>query len=132
MLGGGNPVSGSNPAGIGTTLNHIGNFVYAYSGPIATGGTGSADKTALVFTTGSEIIRCTVTQCDNGGGSADKLMTINMDGQTIWEARYTDNQTNIGDQPLPIIIPPNTKIEILIGSAASENMSVMLSGEVYA
>ena len=125
-------LGGSNPAGTGTSLNYIGNLVYGYSGPIATGGTGSADKIALVFTTGAEIINCTITQCDDGGGSADKLMTVKLDSQAIWQARYTDNPTNIGEQPLPLVIPPHTKVEVLVGSAGSENMSVMLSGEIYA
>jgi len=130
--GGAGNVAGSNPAGTGTTLNYIGNFVYGYSGPRATGGSGSADVTALDFSTGNETIICTVSQCDDGGGSADKLMTIKMDSQAIWQCRYTDNATNIGEQPIPIVIPPFTRVEVLVGSAASENMSVMLSGEIYA
>ena len=132
LVGGAGNVAGSNPAGTGTSLNYIGKFVYAYSGPLATAGSGSADVTALDFSTGNEIINCTVSQCDDGGGTADKLMSIKLDGQAIWQCRYTDNATNKGEQPIPIVLPPFTHVEVLIGSAASENMSVMLSGEISA
>jgi len=118
-------------ASIGKTLNYIGDRVYGYSGALATGGSGSPDVTALKFTTGNHIIYCTVSQCDDGGGSADKLMTINLNGSTIWKARYTDNATNISEQPLPLVLPPYTEVEVLIGSASAENMSVMLVGRVY-
>ena len=127
--GAGNPVGGSF-TGPAEALEFTGNFCYAYSGPLATGASGSADVTALKFTTGSHVINCTVTQCDDGGGSADKLMTIKLNGSTIWQARYTDNATNISEQPLPLVISPYTEVEVLIGSAGTENMSVMLVGEV--
>ena len=127
--GAGNPVGGSF-TGPAEALEFTGNFCYAYSGVLATGASGSADVTALKFTTGSHVINCTVTQCDDGGGSADKLMTIKLNGATIWQARYTDNATNISEQPLPLVISPYTEVEVLIGSAGTENMSVMLVGEV--
>ena len=57
-------------------------------------------------------------------------MTIKLNGATIWKARYTDNTTNISEQPLPLVISPYTEVEVLIGSAGTENMSVMLVGEV--
>ena len=34
MLGGGNPIGGANPAGVGSTLNYIGNHAYGASGSI--------------------------------------------------------------------------------------------------
>ena len=34
MLGGGNPVGGSNPTGISSNINYIGNHVYGTSGAI--------------------------------------------------------------------------------------------------
>jgi len=121
-----------NPSGTGTSLNYIGNFVYGYAGPVATGGTGSADVTALKFATGAEIIKCTVAFCDDGGGSADKLMKIELDNQAVWDARYTDNSTLASEQPLPFIIPPHSRVTIFVGSATTDNISLMLVGELYA
>ena len=34
MLGGGNPVGGQNPAGIGSSLNYIGKHAYLYTGAV--------------------------------------------------------------------------------------------------
>ena len=31
MLGGGNPVGSSNPAGVGSSINYVGKHAYAYS-----------------------------------------------------------------------------------------------------
>ena len=53
--GGGAPnVAGSNPAGTGTSLNYIGDHVYAYSGTFQSL---NATATMLQFTTGSEYIK---------------------------------------------------------------------------
>ena len=56
MLGGSNPVSGANPAGIGQTLNYLRagdrSYAYAHSGLVDV----DNNETVLAeFTTGSEI-----------------------------------------------------------------------------
>ena len=52
--GGGAPnVAGSNPAGTGTSINYVGDFVYGYSGSMTVDDT---ETTMLEFTTGSELI----------------------------------------------------------------------------
>ena len=48
MLGGSNPVSSANPAGIGTSLNYLGKHAYATSGQFADTQT---QATMLKFTT---------------------------------------------------------------------------------
>ena len=67
MLGGGNPVSGSNPAGTGSSLNYIGKHAYGYSGVIAVN---NVEKTLLQFSTGNLYIVAKVQF--NTGGSANK------------------------------------------------------------
>ena len=55
MLGGGNPVGGQNPVGVGSVLNYIGNFAYAYSGSVSVSSTDFNNPDILLsFTTGRE------------------------------------------------------------------------------
>ena len=58
--GGASNVAGSNPAGVGSSINYVrtdeGNFAYAFSGDVVDAGTGSANTTMLDFTTGNETI----------------------------------------------------------------------------
>ena len=88
--GGGAPnVAGSNPSGVGTSLNYLrtseATFAYAYSGEFATN---TSDQTLLDFTTGSEVIVGTLqftgpiskTTAQNGRIST---CVISMDSQVI-------------------------------------------------
>ena len=53
--GGAGNVAGSNPAGVGSNLNYVGNLVYAYSGDITLNANLPNPTTLLEFTTGAEL-----------------------------------------------------------------------------
>ena len=48
--GGAGNVAGSNPAGVGTSINYIGNHAYAYAGALSAS---TSAETRLNFTTGA-------------------------------------------------------------------------------
>jgi hypothetical protein len=135
--GAGNPVGGSNPAGIGQTLNYIGNHAYAYSGVVTSAGSqGDATTTALKFETAGSYIEVTIawgnTQTSN---TADNMFKIKMDSQEVYGVRFREggdsNHTN--PKNLHLIIPPYTSFEALVGTSAdAHNWTVTLVGRVYA
>ncbi len=136
MLGGGNPVGGANPAGIGQSVNYIGNHAYAYSGTVtSSGGQSNPTDTALKFETGSAYINATIAWGNTQTSStADNMFEINMDSQTVFEVKFREggdsNHTN--PKNLHLIIPPYTKFEVLIGTSADpHDFTVTLVGEVY-
>jgi len=133
--GGAGNVAGSNPAGVGTSLNYIGDHAYGYSGVI---GATSSGTTYLDFTTGREYIVGTV-QCNYTLNQAeDMTYEIKMDGQVVqkWINAGATGVSNAGfepQNPQQIIIPPYTRVEIVITSASTTRDQVAsLVGRVYA
>jgi hypothetical protein len=124
MLGGGssgfggasNPVGGNNPAGIGATLNYIGNRVYAYSGLIDAN---DVATTLLKFTTGSEIIVGQIYVAMVTNSTDDFQYDINIDGQVAFSA-FIKGGANFGmerNAAIPIILPPHTDVIITAQNA---------------
>jgi hypothetical protein len=135
MLGGaGNPVGAANPAGIGTTLNYIGKFCYAYSGQIAT--TSSDDMTLLQFETGSELLRVQLSMVTYGVTSEDFRYKISFNSQQINEVYFVDTFDSYTEDSRNFfyIIPPYTKVLITGNSVGggSGNIGAMLAGEIHA
>tara|TARA_R100001463_G_C3540196_1_gene222347 strand:+ start:1915 stop:2328 length:414 start_codon:yes stop_codon:yes gene_type:complete len=137
MLGGGNPLGGSNPAGIGSTLNYIGKFVYANSGTFEAK---NSEQTLLSFTTGSETIvgklNCygQVNFSDPGAGGITTWQ-LSLNSEVVAVLRI---DTAALDMSLPdfinVIIPPFTKVDLKALSnenTPDEKLTAMLTGEVY-
>ena len=132
MLGGGNPVSSSNPSGVGSSITYIGKHAYAYSGEIAIAASSSADTTMLKFETGNQYVLGKLNFSSDGGGSSDIYIDIKIDSQVVFTARYSTSYHASSEQPLPILIPPFAKFEVLMGSDGNENMTSHYVGETYA
>ena len=136
LVGGGgapNVSGGSNPAGTGSSLNYIGNHCYAYSGVVTPGGATSADTTALKFTTGNSYAMVEVNwTCMSTSATVDQYFQMIMDSQIIFNARAEDDETATAQSPIKVLLPPFTAVEIKVGDAASNDMSVILAGRVYA
>ena len=125
MLGGGNPVSGgSNPAGIGKTLNYIGKHAYAYSGPVNVDQTG-AKITLLQFDTSNQYIVGSIILGRNDFTSDDIVLYVEFDSQTVGAFGST-GYTDAADQDIDLIIPPFTKVRI-----AARNLSQDVDRECY-
>ena len=122
-----------NPAGTGTSLNYIGNHCYAYSGVITPSGAASADTTALQFTTGNSYAMVEINwTCMSTSATVDQYFQMSMDSQIIFNARAEDDESATSQSPIKVLIPPFTKVEVKVGDAAANDMSVILAGRVYA
>ena len=120
--GAGNIAGGSNPAGTGTTLNYIGNHVYAYSGTFPST---NASQTMLEFSTGSEYIVGELTAngaIDFSSGNIDAGVAsgyrISINGEVISQLK-----TDSGAEDMPsnsiqeLVLAPFTdvKVELISG-----------------
>ena len=137
MLGGGNPVGGANPTGIGKTLNYIGEHAYAYSGEVTVN---NATQTMLEFETGSSYIMAKFSYgVDRNaalGGNKQIGFTISMDSQKVMQVvTYTNSSHGIldFDNNYEILIPPFTKVKIESETDEADNIPTyaMLTGRVY-
>ena len=134
--GGAGNTAGSNPSGIGSGLNYVGNLCYAYSGPFADSQT---PQTVLNFTTGGELIKgilqfnAFVDEADPSAGSRGTC-TIEMDGQVIAILKadgLEDDTPNVATQQL--VIPPFTSMTAKIdssGTTATHKATVLFTGEI--
>ena len=131
--GGGSGFSNTvNPSGTGTNLNYIGEHAFAYSGEVAISASSTADTTMLKFATGNEYVVGKLNFSNDSGGSSDVYIDIKIDGQVVFTARYSTAATATNDQPLPLLIPPYAKVEVIMGSDGNENMTAHYIGRVYA
>jgi hypothetical protein len=127
----GNP-AGSNPAGIGSGFNYLGQHAYAYSGSIAVGG---SLTTMLDFTTGANSYWVGDFRVegafDDVAGSTIQVK-VSMDGQTIMLAKTTEDR--YGDRPeISLLIPPQTRvhIEAFQNTGGDLDFQAILVGRVY-
>ena len=137
MLGGGNPVGGANPAGIGTSLNYIGNHCYATSGEFECK---TSDQTLLSFSTGNSYIIATLVMnapirfADITDGFV-RGFKLNFNSETVLAVKADSSQE---DMPayieVKVLIPPYTKVE-LICRDSTDNAAYLgtanLTGRVY-
>jgi len=123
-------------ASVGLSGRYIGQHFYAYSGQTAAGA--DADALLLDFTSGSGYIvgQFQFTYATDTLQDADARYTIKLNGQIV--IRYWDFQELRagGDphQPLPMIIPPFTRVETLannVGAGSGQLMCSIFTGRVY-
>ena len=127
--GGAGNIAGSNPAGTGTTLNYIGDHVYAYSGTFSST---NASQTMLEFSTGSEYIVGTLTV----NGAID-FSSANIDAGVASGFRISINgevisllKTDSGAEDMPtnsmqeLVLAPFTDVKVEI-IAAGNNLSFL-------
>jgi len=133
IAGAGNPVGGSNPSGIGTSLNYIGEHAYAYSG-IAEAAT-SPGTVFLEFNTGSSYIIATVQLYNTENESNIINWEIEINGTKVIEY----NQE--GRVALPFHVPEGNKIIVPsyssvvvrgIALSSATDGAAMFTGRVYA
>ena len=134
MLGGGNPVS-SNPAGLGNSLNIVGNHAYANNNAPSS----TTPATILKFNTGNAYHLGTLQinmglVVDSTADSAGYLQ-VSFDGQLVSilvaGLTGTDSQTTAKQK---ILFPPFTNVEMTIhsnGDNATRILTVGYAGRVY-
>jgi len=125
-------------ASTGLGLRYIGTdpmHCYAYSGEVQIGGSSTADTHLLSFTTGSPgyiVAKYQMTIADNG--ASNLYLVIKLNGEIIM-SDLIDGASSTEffiDLPYYLIFPPQTKVEVLAGWAASAtNFTGFLTGRVY-
>ena len=120
-------------ASTGKGIRYIGNYCYANSGSITDPGSGSAASTCLDFTSGSGLIMAIVNYGSNSAsGSQDEFIEISLNGEAIWDVKYTDAGLATGDQPVNILIPPFTRFVFKWGMTGdTRQLTAILTGRVY-
>ena len=140
MLGGGNPVGGNNPAGIGQTISYYRTegrtFVAGYSGEVTITGSESSPQAMLDFTTGSVAIVGTIEFTYPQEASQRGVNVIEMDGQIVGKQFFRTASATY-DESFPmkfnIVIPPNTRVKCSTGFEDSNGAScVSITGRAYA
>tara|TARA_Y100001938_G_C7773963_1_gene274622 strand:+ start:60 stop:458 length:399 start_codon:yes stop_codon:yes gene_type:complete len=130
ISGSGNTV---NPTGIGKSLNIIGDFAYAYSGTVTSDAGSSADKVLLEFTTGNFVLECTLSCQSDETGGATEFFVVELDSQKIVNASWDNSASSntVFDFPLPLIIPPHSKVKILGGASNQDIWTAQIVGRIY-
>ena len=131
--GGGAPnVAGANPAGVGSSINYVGNHAYA-TNKVTDAGSGAASSTVFDFTTGNSYIISTVSWGTDATGGQNNFVNIQINSEDVFDIVYDSGQIHtIADQPLKILIPPNSRFTFKWGIASvTKAMSVVLVGRVY-
>ena len=133
MLGGGNPVGGSNPAGTGGSINFVGDHCYAYSGPILSAGASSADTTYLDFTMPDNTYAVgwlNLTEL-NAGNSAERFVDVIVDGQKICNIKADSSPDFLNNFPIPLLLPPGAHVEVKVGVNGGETFAITFRGRTY-
>jgi len=142
MLGGGNPVAGANPAGIGQTLNYLraGDraYAYAHSGLVDV----DNNETDLVeFTTGQEIFEVTIQNFYAGVSSGSQpnpnvQFQTKLNGQVVTSYVTFDSATdNAVKDEIHMVIPPFTKVQLTginAETSATIQLAAIITGRIYA
>tara|TARA_Y100001938_G_scaffold105071_1_gene143383 strand:+ start:189 stop:587 length:399 start_codon:yes stop_codon:yes gene_type:complete len=132
MLGGGNPVGGQNPAGIGSSLNYIGKHAYMYTGEVSVG---TSETTIAEFTTGGNSYLVGQWQPQILTNTTDDILfKFYINNQVIALVVQTSTKDYSPFEEVEIIIPTDTRIKITGENLGSGNKNVgsIITGEVYA
>jgi hypothetical protein len=133
IAGAGNPVGGSNPAGVSQNLNYIGDHAYANSGVVTDAASGSATTTMLDFTTGSSYFVGHLNFTDGHVANDNMFMSVALDGQITVDLAYKSGAAGADNlNKYSLFIPPFTRVTIKFGSSSTANATVWLVGRVYA
>ena len=133
MLGGGNPVGGSNPSGTGATLNYIGNHAYAYSGDVSVDG--SATTMVKLQTQGSYVVGTVqVGSSESGNDDIELILLLNNENIIVQSFSNTFSTSIQGYNEIEVLIPPFSTIELTLKVAGGNPPTIcqaMFQGRVY-
>jgi len=131
--GGAGNVAGSNPTGISSNLNTIGNHVFANSGGITV--TSGGYTVGLDFTspTGNQYIVAELFVNSADATSADIFYKVELDGQTINNQIIKEAQSNHLNFPYVFLIPPYSRVTISGQRGSGSDLDVFFNviGRTY-
>lgn len=136
ISGAGNPV-GSNPSGIGTSLNYVGNHAYAVSGEFAAS---TSEQTMLSFKTSGVYIVATLTMtapirfADLGNGQT-RGFKLSFNSEVVGMYKAESAQEDMpADVEVKVLIPPYTQVALVCrdtNDASTFTGTANLTGRVY-
>ena len=115
-------------------ISITGDHAYAYSGNITTSGTGSANTTTAKFTSGKYYFVGTVSAQNDSTGDVTSFMAVSLNGLDVIDIRFDASSVSAVsmDFPIPIIIPPNTNVEMKVGINSGSNVwTTQFIGRIY-
>jgi len=135
MLGGGNPVGGSNPTGIGSSINYIGKHAYASSG-IITVDNNETNLLKFAVASGQYIVATFYFNMIQAQGE-QYLYKIYVNEQVIngYNAPGGSDTVTSADNPIQVLLAPNDEVRATAQNSqttAARDQIVSMVGEVYA
>ena len=133
MLGGGNPVAGSNPTSTSSNISYVGNHSFGYSGLFEFDN--SAFKAGLDFTTGGTYEKANIFWGFPESSGDNALTQIKINGELVYSQHFNNTRLDFTGPPMSIkiIVPPYIRIEIgvLNTDANTRDGFVTYLGRVY-
>ena len=132
MLGGGNPVGGQNPSGIGSSLNYIGKHAYLYTGAV---NINNVETNLAEFDTAgnSYLVGSWQPQFVTNTGE-DTQFRLYFNNQLVSSVVLTSTKDYSPFEEIEIIIPTDTKVRITgqnLDSSSDMDVSTIITGRVY-
>ena len=121
-------------ASVGPGINYVSKWAYAYSGQVTTSGTGSPNTSLLLFTTGEGLFVGTVAAQSDEAATAEEYLRVTFNGLSVINAKWDNASSGEStlDLPIPIIIPPFTEVQVLVGvSSGTDVWTAQIIGRVY-
>ena len=114
-------------------LNYIGKHCYCYSGQVSDSGTSGPNTTAMDFVTNIGTYIVGKFQYEpNHEGSLVIDIVVEFNGVRVYDSEFDASPAHgMWNNPLDIIIPPNTHVRVLWGASAGQDASFQFTGEVF-
>ena len=119
-------------ASTGLGIRYIGDRCYAFSGPVASPNSATADSTLFEFTTLSGIIVCEIQFVDEAVGTDARILQFKLNNLVVLLNKYDGAPYPNSQQPYIFVLPPETKFQFnfsIDGSTADGYAT--LTGRVY-
>jgi len=122
-------------ASVGSGINYAGDWVYAYSGLIASSGTEGSPVSILEFTTGAGIIVAEFSCCKSDTVTERGLFAVTLNGAIVTKQIFRTGVSTY-DETFPmvfkIIMPPFTEVQLLSGfEYPTGDVTGSMTGRVY-
>jgi len=124
----------SNPVGVGTSLNIVGDHIFGNNFSVIAGGT---DFTVFDHTNGAYYAIVEIAAGRNMKSGAEITTTINIDGEDSYVAKLDNGASNTLTMPfgtpMKVLIPPYSRFKLIIrADDADDNVGVVVTGRIYA
>lgn len=135
ITGAGNPAGSGGTAGVGTSLNYVGDYAFGFSGIISAASSSAADTTLLDFTMGSHFLVGTIAfQTTEIANNAIYLQVL-VNGEAIITGAW-DNSGNgqaTANTPIDLILPAYCRVQVRWGitGGTGADATAQITGRVY-